>query len=402
MFGATMYMLLSSARARLWISKISLPVAGCGYDARYTTSAPFMASARAFSGYEPSLAIMMPRRPISVSTTGQNACSVRPYFSTHQSYTSCGHTESSPGMSIAHSRANVAWSRSSTSSLKACSAPSGKAMSRTGRSRLESHDAAFTRCERCSRLILMSLRLRMPRTVGMRPTAVYGLIMPRLLASSWSVTGNARDFRDAVIAKLDRHLVLLAVVHAPVDHGAPARRRDALVLLVGAPELRYDLVVPRAGGNQPDQALARRAAAVRRRGYRRKPTSAPAPLEAPAHVRAEHEHAGEVRHEQDQRGDYHRAPVDAAAEVVELDPEALRRGVLRREQRERHHLAAGAHAALAPHRHGRRDLLDLQVIRVAEVRDQERVLASQVHDPVTPLVVEREEPERRGPEVAEA
>ena len=25
---------LSSARARLWISKISLPVAGCGYEAR--------------------------------------------------------------------------------------------------------------------------------------------------------------------------------------------------------------------------------------------------------------------------------------------------------------------------------------------------------------------------------
>src|SRR5205085_1634910 len=46
MLGATMYMLLSSARARLWISKISLPVAGCGYDARYTTSAPFKASAR--------------------------------------------------------------------------------------------------------------------------------------------------------------------------------------------------------------------------------------------------------------------------------------------------------------------------------------------------------------------
>src|SRR5262245_34114791 len=91
-------------------------------------------------------------------------------------------------------------------------------MSRTGMSRLESHDAAFTRCERCSRLILMSLRLRMPRTVGMRPTAVYGLIMPRLLAPLWSVTGDARDFRDAVVAKLDRHLVLLAVVRCAVDH----------------------------------------------------------------------------------------------------------------------------------------------------------------------------------------
>jgi DNA-directed RNA polymerase subunit RPC12/RpoP len=45
-------------------------------------------------------------------------------------------------------------------------------MSLTGRSRLESQEAAFTRCERCSKLILMSLRFRMPRTVGMRPTAV--------------------------------------------------------------------------------------------------------------------------------------------------------------------------------------------------------------------------------------
>jgi len=36
----------------------------------------------------------------------------------------------------------------------------------------ERHEAAFTRCLRCSRLSLMSLRRRMPRTVGMRPTAV--------------------------------------------------------------------------------------------------------------------------------------------------------------------------------------------------------------------------------------
>src|SRR5206468_9883922 len=205
---------------------------------------------------------------------------------------------SSPGMSIAHSRAKVAWSRSSTSSLKACSATSGKAMSRTGISRLESQDAAFTRCERCSRLILMSLRLRMPRTVGMRPTAVYGLIMPTLLARSPSVTGDARDLRDAVVAKLDGHLVLLAVVRRAVDHRAPARRRDALVLLVGAAEPRHHLVVERADANQRDQALARGdGRAVRRRGRGPEPPpGAPAPLDTPAHVRAEHEHAREVRH----------------------------------------------------------------------------------------------------------
>src|SRR5262245_27474974 len=206
---------------------------------------------------------------------------------------------SSPGMWIAHSRANVAWSRSSTSSLNACSAPYGKAMSRTGISRLESHDAALSRCERCSRLILMSLRLRMPRTVGMRPTAVYGLIMPRLLAPSWSVTGDARDLRDAVIAKLDRHLVLLALVRTPVDHRALARRRDALVLLVRAPELRDQLVIPRAGRNQPDQALAGRDVAVRRRGGGTEPPfGAPASADPPVHFQAEHEHAREVRHEQ--------------------------------------------------------------------------------------------------------
>src|SRR2546423_6122 len=40
-------------------------------------------------------------------------------------------------MSIAHSRANSTWSTSRTSSLKPCRAPSGMAMSRTGRSRLD-------------------------------------------------------------------------------------------------------------------------------------------------------------------------------------------------------------------------------------------------------------------------
>src|SRR5713101_4714820 len=84
---------------------------------------------------------------------------------------------SSPGMSIAHSRANLTWSASKTSSLNPCRAPSGNAMRRTGRSREESQLAAFTRCLRCSRLVWMSLRLRMPRTVGISPTAVYGLII---------------------------------------------------------------------------------------------------------------------------------------------------------------------------------------------------------------------------------
>ena len=39
---------------------------------------------------------------------------------------------SGPGMSIAHSRAYVSWSRSMTSSVNPCSAPSGTATSRTG------------------------------------------------------------------------------------------------------------------------------------------------------------------------------------------------------------------------------------------------------------------------------
>src|SRR6516165_9038890 len=80
-------------------------------------------------------------------------------------------------MSIAHSRANSSWLRSRTSSLKPCKAPSGTAMSRTGRSRLESHDAALMRCERCSRFVLISSRRRMPRMVGTRPRAWYASIM---------------------------------------------------------------------------------------------------------------------------------------------------------------------------------------------------------------------------------
>src|SRR5205823_7997036 len=50
-------------------------------------------------------------------------------------------------------------------------------MSLTGRLSPESQFAALTRCFRCSRLILMSLRERMPRIVGTRPTAVNGLII---------------------------------------------------------------------------------------------------------------------------------------------------------------------------------------------------------------------------------
>jgi hypothetical protein len=42
---------------------------------------------------------MIPRRPIAVSATGQNACNVRPYFSTHQSNRSCGEIDRSHGSS---------------------------------------------------------------------------------------------------------------------------------------------------------------------------------------------------------------------------------------------------------------------------------------------------------------
>src|SRR4030095_14723443 len=152
---------------------------------------------------------------------------------------------SSPGMSIAHSRAKVAWSRSSTSSLKACKAPSGKAISRTGMSRLESHDAALTMCERCSRLILMSERLRIPRTVGTRPTAVYGLIIHSLLwaPTARSAPRDARDLADAVVLKLDCDLVVDGAVVGAIEDRAPSGRRHTLVLLVGAAEARYDLVV---------------------------------------------------------------------------------------------------------------------------------------------------------------
>src|SRR5262249_45075092 len=86
---------------------------------------------------------------------------------------------SSPGMSIAHSRAKVAWSRSSTSSLNAWRAPSGKAIKRTGMDKLDSHAAALTRWWRCSRLILMSRRSGIPRPGGMGPPAMYGLIIRR-------------------------------------------------------------------------------------------------------------------------------------------------------------------------------------------------------------------------------
>src|SRR5262249_60464599 len=139
-------------------------------------------------------------------------------------------------------------------------------MSRTGMSRLDSHDAAFTRCERCSRLILMSPRLRMPRTVGIRPTAVYGLIIRSLLEASPG--GDARDLTHTIVLELDRDFVLLRAVGGAIDDGAPARWRDALALLVRAPEAGDDLVVAGAGRDQVDERLARRHPAVRRGGCR--------------------------------------------------------------------------------------------------------------------------------------
>ena len=46
----------------------------------------------------------------------------------------------------------------------------------TGHDRAESHAAAFARCRRFSILTPISSRLRMPRTTGIRPTAVYGFM----------------------------------------------------------------------------------------------------------------------------------------------------------------------------------------------------------------------------------
>src|SRR2546425_10020245 len=113
---------------------------------------------------------------------------------------------SSPGMSMAHSRANFTWSRSSTSSLKACSAPSGNAIRRTGMSSAESQLAAFTRCFRCSRLILMSLRRRIPRTAGIRPTAVYGFTTT---GSSWDAVGPEQPrFANRLKREPERKLYL--------------------------------------------------------------------------------------------------------------------------------------------------------------------------------------------------
>src|SRR5882762_2138414 len=169
-------------------------------------------------------------------------------------------------------------------------------MSRTGMSRLDSQDAALTRWERWSRLSLMSLRLRMPRTVGTRPTAVYGLIMRALLSAS----GDARHFPDAIVVQLDRHLVLpgAIAVRSAIDHGAPSRRRHPLALLVGLAEPRDDVAVARAGRNQGADRVARGHGAVRRAGGGREPpTRAHPPADPAAHVLAQDQHAREVRHE---------------------------------------------------------------------------------------------------------
>src|SRR3989442_767960 len=163
-------------------------------------------------------------------------------------------------------------------------------MSRTGMSRLDSHDAAFTRCERCSRLIVMSLRLRMPRTVGTRPTAVYGLIM-RALLDGRSATRDARDFPDPIVVQLDRHLVLARAVRSAIDHPAPPRRRHPLVLRVGPAEPGDDVVVARAGRDERADRLSRMHGPVHQRSANLQPLVLTYPPEVTAaHSPLQHEH----------------------------------------------------------------------------------------------------------------
>jgi hypothetical protein len=51
---------------------------------------------------------------------------------------------------------------------------------------LDSHDAALTMCDMCSRFQLISSRRRIPRIVWINPTAWYGsIIATLLLASVW-------------------------------------------------------------------------------------------------------------------------------------------------------------------------------------------------------------------------
>ena len=54
-------------------------------------------------------------------------------------------------------------------------------INRTGRSMLDSQDAALTMCEMCSRFQLISSRRRIPRIVWINPTAWYGSIIATLL-----------------------------------------------------------------------------------------------------------------------------------------------------------------------------------------------------------------------------
>src|SRR6266540_1805581 len=95
-------------------------------------------------------------------------------------------------MSMAHVRAYSWWSRSRISSVKPCSPPSGMAIRRTGRSRLDSQVAALIRWAMWSRFHRISSRWRMPRMVGISPTTWYGSITPRLLDRSAPQTLKAR------------------------------------------------------------------------------------------------------------------------------------------------------------------------------------------------------------------
>ena len=79
---------------------------------------------------------------------------------------------SGPGRSMKRSRAAVVWGMSKISSVKPVSAPSARAISRTGMLMPMIETAAWIASSMTSRLRAISLRFEMPRTTVESPTAM--------------------------------------------------------------------------------------------------------------------------------------------------------------------------------------------------------------------------------------
>src|SRR5262245_9176590 len=174
----------------------------------------------------------------------------------------------------------------------------------------------------------------------------------------------------------------------PVDQRASRRGGDARLLLVGWTADRQHLGPRRRARHDALERLGPRRS-VQRTAVA--PRQVQAAAEEPRDHLGEHERSHQVAEHEEEQGDQDRPPRDAPTVIRELDLEDLGHVALPTAERQGHGLGPGPHAARAPRRGGRADLLDPQVISIGEVREDEREVTGEGDDAVTLLEVHRVE-----------